>query len=493
MADLPNLNFAARLAQRLGDCSYLIDAAAGQTIAPADVRRLISSFGAHLLSLGLRPGDRIIISCAVSPASSIAYLGSMYTGLVPVLVADSVLPSSLRGLIQHSGARAVWTEGPTEFRSVEDVEFLALCGFPGETREDLAAPAACRASDVAALVCTSGSTGAPRLVMVSHENLTANTEAIIRSQHLGREERAMLILPLSYCFGASVLHSHLYQGGGVVFDRRFMFPDKVLHAIKQYECTTFAGVPTVYNILLRRSNIHSIPMPSLRRLLQAGGALAPGRINEMRNAVPGAQVYVMYGQTEATARISCLDPSHLKTKLGSAGRPLDNLTVRIVNEEGTELPPGKIGEVIVRGPSVALGYLNDPEENQRVFRDGWLWTGDLGSLDNDGYLWIHGRRSAFLKMRGVRVSFAEVESRVAGVPGVWECAAAAVPHPEAGEALALYIVPDREAVGVAERVRRSLPTTWDCESINVVAQIPKTPNGKVYRELLPAMAIAAHV
>jgi len=213
----------------------------------------------------------------------------------------------------------------------------------------------------------------------------------------------------------------------------------------------------------------------------------------MRNAVPGAQVYVMYGQTEATARISCLDPSHLKTKLGSAGRPLDNLTVRIVNEEGTELPPGKIGEVIVRGPSVALGYLNDPEENQRVFRDGWLWTGDLGSLDNDGYLWIHGRRSAFLKMRGVRVSFAEVESRVAGVPGVWECAAAAVPHPEAGEALALYIVPDREAVGVAERVRRSLPTTWDCESINVVAQIPKTPNGKVYRELLPAMAIAAHV
>ena len=130
-------------------------------------------------------------------------------------------------------------------------------------------------NDLAALVATSGSSDVPRFVMVSHGKLIANTEAIIRSQHLENDERAMLILPVSYCFGASILHTHLYCGGGVVFDRRFMFPDKVLHAVNRYECTTFAGVPTVYNILLRRSNIRIHSTTGLRRFLQAGGPLAP--------------------------------------------------------------------------------------------------------------------------------------------------------------------------------------------------------------------------
>jgi acyl-CoA synthetase (AMP-forming)/AMP-acid ligase II len=320
--------------------------------------------------------------------------------------------------------------------------------------------------------------------MVSHANLTANTEAIVRSQKLLTDERAMLILPMSYCFGASVFHSHLYQGGGVVFDSRFMFPDKVLHAINRYQCTTFAGVPTVYNILLRRSNLRSIHMPGLRRFLQAGGPLAPQRVAEMRDTVPTAQFYVMYGQTEATARIACLDPAHLDAKLGSAGRPLDNLTVRIVDEGGRDLPTGQTGEIIVSGPSITLGYLDEPEESGRVFQDGCLRTGDLGHLDADGYLWIDGRKANFLKIRGVRVSIAEVETRVASLPGVSECAASAVPHPEAGEALALYIVPDQDASGLVDKVRRSLPTYWTCESINIVSQIPKTARGKVARGAL---------
>ena len=133
-------------------------------------------------------------------------------------------------------------------------------------------------------------------------------EAIIRSQRLGSDERALLILPVSYCFGASVLHTHLYRGGAVVFDSRFMFADKVLRAIAYHSCTSFAGVPTAYQILLRRSNIRAIPLPSLRRFLQAGGALAVASIQQMRTIVPHAEFFVMYGQTEATARISCLPP-----------------------------------------------------------------------------------------------------------------------------------------------------------------------------------------
>jgi acyl-CoA synthetase (AMP-forming)/AMP-acid ligase II len=350
-------------------------------------------------------------------------------------------------------------------------------------------PSPCGENDLAALMPTSGSTGVPRLVMVSHGNLIANTEAIIRSQQLGTDEKAMLIMPVSYCYGASILHTHLYQGGGVVFDSRFMFPDKILHAINQYGCTTFAGVPTVYNILLRRSHLGSIPLPRLRRSLQAGGALAPESVEKVRNIVPTADFLVMYGQTEATSRISCLPADRLGEKLGSAGIPLDNLTVRIVDDTGHELQDGETGEVQVRGPSVCVGYLDDPEATQRKFDNGWLKTGDLAARDDEGYLWIKGRAGEFIKIRGVRVSFAEVEAKVASIPGVHECAAAGVHHPEAGEALALFVVADNGTQALVERVRHALPPQWTCNSVKVVAELPRTANGKIARSQLHSMAV----
>jgi acyl-CoA synthetase (AMP-forming)/AMP-acid ligase II len=320
--------------------------------------------------------------------------------------------------------------------------------------------------------------------MVSHGNLIANTEAIIRSQRLANDERAMMILPVSYCFGASLLHTHLYQGGGVVFDRRFMFPDKVLQSVAQFACTTFAGVPTVYNVLLRRSNIRRIAMPSLRRFLQAGGGLAPQKVREMRAAFPLIEFYVMYGQTEATARISCMEPERWEEKPGSVGRPLDNLVVRIVDEQGNDLPAGQVGELWVKGPSICSGYLNDPEEKRGVFCEGWLRTGDLARQDEEGYLWIEGRKGAFLKMRGIRVSFAEAEDKVTAIPGIYECAALAVDHPEAGEALVLFIVPDNGARIEVEEVRRHLPAHWALDSIRLISELPKTSAGKIARSSL---------
>ncbi len=492
MAASPGNNFSGRLVNRLGEHSCLIDAATDETILPFDVRRIIISFGASLLSTGLKPRDRILIGCTLSPYSSLAYLGAMYAGFVPVPMEEAVLVTSIVVLLEVTGATAVWTERSLPFSGIPEAGVRVFHGLFAQRNADEPPPASCEKNSLAVLFATSGSTGTPRFVMVSHGNLIANTEAIIRSQGLSNGERAMLILPLSYCFGASVLQTHLYQGGGVVFDRRFMFPDKVLHAIDKYACTTFAGVPTVYNILLRRSNIRSIAMPTLRRFLQAGGPLAPQRISEMRAAVPKPKFYVMYGQTEATARISCLEPEHLGDKLGSVGHPLDNLMVRIVDEDGKDLPAGKTGEIVVKGPSIALGYLNEPEESRRVFNDGWLRTGDLAHLDPEGYIWIDGRTGAFLKMRGVRVSFEEVEAKVAAVPGVYECAAVAVPHPEVGEVLALYIVPDKGAEDIIDQVRRSLSINWTCESIQIVSEIPKTASGKISRASLPATVIETY-
>jgi acyl-CoA synthetase (AMP-forming)/AMP-acid ligase II len=303
----------------------------------------------------------------------------------------------------------------------------------------------------------------------------------------------MLILPVSYCFGASVLHTHLYQGGAVVFDSRFMFPDKVLRAVGQYGCTTFAGVPTAYQILLRRSNVRTIPMPTLRRFLQAGGALSSACVREMRATVAHAEFFVMYGQTEATARISCLPPQRLEDKAGSVGVPLDNLTVRIVDPHGREVPRGESGELWVAGKSISSGYLDEPEETQRKFRDGWLATGDIASRDADGYLWISGRQGEFIKMRGVRIGLTEIETAIGGVQGVLDCAAVAVPHEEAGEALALYVVAaeDEDAGDVAAAVRRRLPSEWICHCVTLVPQLPRNAYGKLLRAELQQVARGA--
>jgi acyl-CoA synthetase (AMP-forming)/AMP-acid ligase II len=410
----------------------------------------------------------------------------MYAGLVAVPVDDRAVRDSAAMLVKATGAKAVWTETGLRGEWTPEESMVCLQGDLARQMTEVLPPVARAPSDLAALMATSGSTGVPRFVLVTHGNLVANTEAIIRSQQLASDERAMQILPVSYCFGASVLHSHLYQGGGVVFDRRFMFPDKVLRSMAQLRCTTFAGVPTVYNVLLRRSNLRRTDLPCLRRFLQAGGSLPPHRIHEMRSALPLVKFYVMYGQTEATARISCMEPERWEAKPGSVGRPLDNLTIRIVDDEGKDLPTGQIGELLVRGPSICSGYLNDPDETRRNFSDGWLRTRDLARVDEEGYLWIEGRKGAFLKMRGMRVSFPEVEARVAAIPGVYECAARATSHPEAGEALVLFIVPDQGAKIGMEEVRRHLPAHWAIDSIRLVSELPKTSVGKIALSSLPA-------
>ena len=477
-------NFAGRLVERLGPGSSLIDAATGRTISPQDLPRLIAAYGASLISAGLREGDRVLIGCSLSPSSALVYLGAMYAGLVAVPVEDRAVTASAAMLLEVTGTRAVWTEAGLTNTKIPGCT-LQLHGDLAKDSARTMPPAAREDSDLAALMATSGSTGVPRFVKVSHKNLIANTEAIIRSQRLANNERALLILPLSYCFGASVMHTHLYQGGGVVFDRRFMFPDKVLQAVAVFGCTTFAGVPTAYNVLLRRSNIRQVPMPTLQRFLQAGGALARERIHEMRSIFPTTEFFVMYGQTEATSRISCMEPERWQERPGSVGRPLDNLTVRIADEEGNDVPAGQVGKLLVKGPSICSGYLNDSEETGRIFCDGWLRTRDLARQDEEGYLWIEGREGSFLKMRGIRVSLAEVTARVTAIPGVYECAARAVDHPEAGEALVLFIVPDQGTTVVMEEVRRHLPAHWTLDSIRLVSELPKTSSGKIAASALP--------
>lgn len=479
-------NFGAHLFARLSGRSCLIDAATDHSIAAAEMRDRIGRFAAAFTAAGLTTGDRVMVGCNISPASTLAYLGALYAGLIVVPVNERGIAASGEQIYKATGARAIWTEKITgDWLRRSGIRYIE--GDGRQMEGGLPSPARRVADDLAALMPTSGSTGRPRLVKITQGNLLANTGAISRSQHLRDDERALLVMPINYCFGASVMHTHLWQGGSVVYDSRFMFPDKVLRSIDRYRCTTFAGVPTVYNILLQRSNIASMPLPGLRRFLQAGGALSPDRIRRARTLLPHVDFYVMYGQTEATSRIACLPPARLDEKLGSVGLPLDNLRVRIADENGNDVARGETGEIWVQGESISPGYLDEPEETAGKFRDGWLATGDIASRDEDGYLWIAGRKSEFVKMRGIRVSLAEIEARVESAPGIAECAAAIVSHPEAGESVALYVVADEIPPDPAV-MRRTLPADWTVDSVIFVPELPRNPHGKLLRARLAEMA-----
>lgn len=481
---MDSTNFSGELARRCSDSSKLVNAKTSEV--SSDISTLIAQNASLFISFGLKPGERIIITCRLSPASALAYLGAMYAGLVAVPIDVSNLSTDASTYIELTGARAIWSEIDDRPNLKLPPEILYIYASQMTGGNVLPHPVPRTAADLAVLMPTSGTTGKPRFVMVSHGNLLANTEAIARSQRLGNGETAMLILPISYCFGASVLHSHLYCGGSVVFDSRFMFPDKVLKSIVEYGCTTLAGVPSVYKILLARSSISTFPMPSLRRAIQAGGHLEWQHIEQFTSFLPDVPFYVMYGQTEATSRITCLEPEKLYDKKGSVGRPLDNLNLRIVDEFGAILPAQQSGVIQVSGPSICLGYWNDPDETHAKFIGSWLNTNDLGRMDEEGYVWIEGRNVDFLKVRGKRLSFGEIEQKVLSLHGVRDAAACAVPHKEAGEAPAVFVVPDKGVLyeELADQIKKFLPPAWTCERIVIIDHLPLTDRGKLNRAAL---------
>src|SRR5205085_1843755 len=230
-------------------------------------------------------------------------------------------------------------------------------------------------NDLAGLLFSSGSTGRPRGVMLSHRNLSSNTESILSALGIDSDDRVMAVLPFHYSFGASILHTHLAVGASIVIDRRFMFPDKVLQRMIDTRCTGFAGVPSHYQILLRRSQFKSMKFPDLRWLQQAGGKLAEAFVREIREAHPAAKLFVMYGATEATARIAVMPAEEIDSHPASIGKPIPNVTLELLGDDGKPVAPGEVGEIVVQGPNVALGYFEDAEETAATFRDGKLHTG----------------------------------------------------------------------------------------------------------------------
>lgn len=322
----------------------------------------------------------------------------------------------------------------------------------------------------AEIIFTSGSTGIPKGVMISHKNLIANTESIISYLKLNQDDRILVFLPFYYCYGLSLLHTHLRAGGSIVFNNSFIFLGTVISNLLDHKCTGFAGVPSHFQILLRKSDsFRNTRFPDLKYVTQAGGKLATIFIDEFRASFPDVKFYVMYGQTEATARLSYLPPELYETKKGSMGKGIPGVELKVVNEKGSLIKPGETGEVIARGDNIMIGYFGDEETTKKTIINGWLHTGDLGTVDSDGFIYLTARQKEIIKVGGKRVSPKEIEAVILELPEIVDCTVDGVEDELQGEALKATIV-YRPEVGkdvVLERVKQR------CASHLALYRIPK--------------------
>jgi len=303
----------------------------------------------------------------------------------------------------------------------------------------------------------------------------------------------LVVLPFFYCYGASLLHTHLRVGARLVLCNSFVFPEAALDILEREQCTIFAGVPSSFQLLLRAGSFAERALPSLRLVQQAGGRLSPALMDELLVAQPGARLFVMYGQTEATARLSYLPPELVATKRGSIGKGIPGVELRVLGEDGKPVPPGVAGEIYARGPNISPGYLDDPQASAAKFTSEGLRTGDLAVLDEDGFIFIVGRREDFIKSWGHRVSAGQVEEAALAMDGLLGAAAVGVPDDRAGEAITLVVEKRTDAriapVEVIAHCGRRLPAHMVPRSVRIVDALPLTANGKVDKAALLDLAL----
>ncbi len=445
-------------------------------------------------------GDRVLLIGDNSFFWVAAYLGILKSERVCVPLPATINPEDLGRIRESVGARVALVDSmqvarqPERFAGLVTVTDRDWAAMPaGET---WTATEQFPSSTLAALMFTSGSTGEPRGVMVTHGNIHANTQSIAEYLALTEDDRSMVVLPFHYCFGTSLLHTHLYAGGSLVLDLRFRFPESVLQRMIETGCTSFAGVPSHYQILLRNSNLAIKQFPRLRFVQQAGGCLAPAFLRELRTALPAVDIFVMYGQTEATSRLSYLEPDKFESKMGSIGRGLPGVTLTVVDAAGSPVQAGETGQIVASGENITAGYWNAPDDTAQYFREGSLFTGDLATVDEEGYIFISGRQKDFVKTGGRRVSCRQIEEQLMYFPDLLEAAVIGIPDEVLGEAPKAFVVPrSRGVIDLVDRLsqfcREQMPPHWVPKQFEILDALPKNSAGKVLKEKLRTSATSS--
>ena len=447
---------------RPSNAAMLIDAGRERIWTQADVAEAVDATAAQM-SVGRR--EVVFCLCRIDLPSIIGYLGAIRAGHA-VAMLDAAIPAVLtEALIErYRPAFVLRTEGGEQ-----------------PVVDPLQAEGPAPSEELAVLLSTSGTTGSPKLARLSRRNIDAHSASIVSYLGIDERERAIQSLPIHFSYGLSVLNTHLATGASVIVPQHSIMRPGFWEDAARWQATSFAGVPYSYAILHRAGLLQSALPSSLRTLTQSGGRLAPETIVELHELMTSrdGRLFVMYGQTESTARMSYVPPDALPGKAHTVGIaiPDGQLSIRAGDRETRD--PDVEGEVVYRGPNVMLGYAESREDLELPDAlDGVLHTGDLGMLDQDGFLRLTGRTKRIAKVFGLRVNLDEIEAAVGAQGPV-----AAV---DGGDRIVLWRVPD--GITPADDLRRQLAARFGLKArafaVRDVEELPLNGRGKVdYRTL----------
>ena len=474
----------------------------GRHLSYGELDDLAGRVSAALQAHGIGRGDTVALHLPNIPEFIICYLGIVRTGAIAVSVNPSLTRPEVTFLLEDSGSRVCFTTEPGRERiddsALPALEHVVVCEGAGQPSLDdwlrgmsPAAAAFMDPGDPAAILYTSGTTGKPKGATLTHGNVVSNTWSVVHHCGYKPGDRLILFLPLFHVFGQNfVTNAGLRAGAAIVLHRRFV-PGQVLESVQRDEVTKFFAVPMIY-INLLAAGITPGDLGNVGYEFSAASTL-PDEIGARWQSQFGRPIFEGYGLTE-TSPLASYNHDFAR-KPGTVGTAIENFELRIVDDSDQPVGPGTWGEIVIRGPGVMKGYWKRAEDTTRALRGGWFHSGDMGAMDDDGYVSIVNRVKDMINVSGFKVWPAEVEEAFYSHPSVLEVAVYGVPDNVRGEsaAAAVTLRPGSSASAgellahIQARIARyKLP-----ETIDIVEQLPKGATGKILkRELRDAAANA---
>jgi len=487
----------------------------GQQGTYAELDEAIQKFASGLEKFGIKQGDHIALLLGNSPHFVISLYGALRLG-VTVIPVNPIYTADEIGFILNNGdvkavvaldlalplAEKMHTLLPrvehyifceTKPNSLVLSEIESLTVYPkmksfteiiASGNQSFQGPML-RDEDVAIILYTSGTTGKPKGAMLTHKNIYSNAKDVGDYLKMNQEDRVVTVLPMFHVFCLTVvLNAPLLCGATLLIAPKFS-PKEVFSVIKEHTATVFAGVPTMYNFLYQYPDGDPNDLKSLR-LCISGGASLPVAL--LKNFEKKFNVVISegYGLSEASP-VTSFNPLDRPRKPGSIGTSILQVENKIVDGLGQDVPIGAVGELIVRGPNVMKGYYKMPEETQAAIRDGWLYTGDMARMDEEGYFYIVDRKKDLIIVGGYNVYPREVEEVIYNHPDVVEVAVVGVPDPNQGEAVNAYVVSKNPALTceqLQEYCREHLAKYKVPATIEFIDELPKNTTGKILRRAL---------
>jgi long-chain acyl-CoA synthetase len=490
-------------AQRHPDTKAIV--VVDQVWSYADLDAATDRMVAGLLSLGLRPGDRVALHFPNGFEIATAFFACFRAGLIAVPLNTRMKGPELAYVLNHSGARvylghAVLFAEIASFRdSLTTVEQFFVLGDvaglngarPFADLSASAAPAdACdvKDDDVAVILYTSGTTARPKGVTHTHRTLAHLARVSIDIAAANSDDVSGVVLPTCHIFGLSVLIATIIAGNSVVLIPKFE-PAFVLAQLQQHGVTIFGALPVMLNALIHWPDAARFDLRRLRACF-AGGDAVPTELHRRFKELFGCDVTEACGMTEVQPYSS--NPMYGGGKVGSIGTPAPGVKLRLVDAFGRDVGPGEEGEILVQSPGAMVGYWNDPEATAATIKDGWLSTGDLARVDDDGYYWFVGRKKEIIIRGGSNISPVEVEEALYRFPAIREVGVVGTPDPTLGEIVTAFVAVKPGTSASEDDLRQFLAPRMAAykipERIYFVPDLPKGLTGKIQRKALKELA-----